>query len=126
MFFAVTVGFKECDEEEIQQILADSEPANTRNPTKSAVNKYRTWSAWRIKKYPNITPPPGLDFEYVEQLSRAIAQFFCESRKRNNELFRVESVKTLFAALSRYLTSLSLTRSTTFRKALRLQHAEKW
>ena len=27
MFFAVTVWFKECDEEEIQQMLADSEPA---------------------------------------------------------------------------------------------------
>jgi hypothetical protein len=79
--FMAASRFSECDDSELRRYYEDSQPANTRAATKSAVAQYYKWRTWRIETFSNARSPPSLDCDDADELCRAIAQFFCETKK---------------------------------------------
>ena len=51
-------GYSECGEEDMERLLEESQPVNTRNAKKSTVRKYQALRHWRMSKYKSIQPPP--------------------------------------------------------------------
>jgi hypothetical protein len=86
--------------EEMDDMLLASTPENTTKSSKQATRLYQNWRQWKITSYPSRPPPPKLDSADYYKLPGAIAQFFCEVRRLDNEKLRSDSVRVYFASIA--------------------------